>query len=167
MASKYSSFDIVSIINLEEVQNAVNQSMMEIRQRFDFKDSKSLISLDKKESSLILISDNEPKLRSVIEILEGKLVKRKVPLKGLDYGKTETAAGDTIRQVVIVQQGIPQIKAKEIVDFIKKLGIKKIQSQIQDDHLRVTGKSKDDLQEVISNLKENDFKIAMTFTNYR
>ena len=167
MASKYSSFDIVSIINLEEVQNAVNQSMMEIRQRFDFKDSKSLISLDKKESSLILISDNEPKLRSVIEILEGKLVKRKVPLKGLDYGKTETAAGDTIRQVVIVQQGIPQIKAKEIVDFIKKLGIKKIQSQIQDDHLRVTGKSKDDLQEVMSKLKENDFKIAMTFTNYR
>ena len=167
MTSKSSSFDIVSVINLEEVQNAVNQSMMEIRQRFDFKKSKSLITLDKKESQLTLISDNEPKLRSVIDILEGKLVKRKVPLKGLDYGKPETAGGDTIRQLVIIQQGIPQDKAREIVKFIKGLGIKKVQSQIQDDQLRVSGKSKDDLQEVMAKLKENDFKIAMTFMNYR
>ena len=102
MAFKSSSFDIVSIINLEEVQNAVNQSMMEIRQRFDFKSSKSSITLDKKESQLILISDNKPKLKSVIDILESKLVKRKVPLKGLEFGKAETAAGDNIRQTVTV-----------------------------------------------------------------
>ena len=167
MALKTSSFDIVAVINLEEVNNAVNQSMMEIRQRFDFKNSKSSITLDKKESQLILISENKPKLNSVIDILEGKLVKRKVPLKGLDYGKAETVAGDNIRQNIIIQQGIPKDKAREIVKFIKGLKIKKTQSQIQDNQLRVTGKSKDDLQKVMTKLKESDFKIAMTFTNFR
>ncbi|MFQ5673153.1 MAG: YajQ family cyclic di-GMP-binding protein [Nitrospinales bacterium] len=167
MTSKSFSFDIVSIIDLAEAQNAVNQAMMEIRQRFDFKNSKSSITLDKKENQLVLTSDNEPKLKSVVDILEGKLVKRKVPLKGLDYGKVEASAGDTVRQVVVIQQGIPQHKAREIAKFVKELGIKKIQSQIQDNQLRITGKSKDDLQAVITKLKEEDFKIAMTFTNYR
>jgi len=167
MASKSFSFDIVSVIDLAEVQNAVNQAMMEIRQRFDFKNSQSSISLDKKENRLVLVSDNEPKLKSVIDILEGKLIKRKVPLQGLDYGKVETSAGNTVRQVAAIQQGIPQDKAREIAKFTKELGIKKIQSQIQDDQLRITGKSKDDLQTVITKLKEEDFKIAMTFTNYR
>jgi len=167
MASKSFSFDIVSVIDLAEVHNAVNQAMMEIRQRFDFKNSQSSITLDQKENQMVLVSDNEPKLKSVVDILTGKLVKRKVPLNGLDYGKVEASAGNTVRQVVGIQQGIPQDKAREIAKFIKGLGIKKIQSQIQDEQLRVTGKSKDDLQTVITKLNEEDFKIAMSFTNYR
>ncbi|MFQ5717214.1 MAG: YajQ family cyclic di-GMP-binding protein [Nitrospinales bacterium] len=167
MASKSSSFDIVSTVDLAEMQNAVNQAMMEIRQRFDFKKSKSSIELDKGENQLILVSDNEPKLKSVIDILESKLVKRGVPLKGLDYGKVEAAAGDTVRQVAEIRQGISQDKGREIVKFIKGLGIKKVQGQIQDGQLRVTGKNRDDLQTVIAKLREKDFDIPMTFTNYR
>jgi uncharacterized protein YajQ (UPF0234 family) len=166
MSSKTCSFDIVCVTNMAEVQNAVNQATMEIRQRFDFKNSKSEIQLDPKANQLTLISDSEPKLRSVIDILEGKLVKRQVALKSLDFGKVEPAAGDTVRQVVKIQQGIPQEKAREIVKFIKGLGIK-VQSQIMDDQVRVSGKSKDDLQTAIGRLKQFDFGIAMTFANYR
>lgn len=164
--AKSCSFDIVSEVDLSEVRNAVNQSMMEIRQRFDFKNSKSSIELDEKEHCLLLVSDDELKLKSVVDILQGKLVKRKVPLKALDYGKVEAAAGDTVRQTVRLQQGIPQDKGKEIVKFIKGLKVK-VQSQVMDDQVRVTGKSKDDLQEVIAQLKAKDFGIAMSFTNYR
>lgn len=166
MASKQCSFDIVSETDLSEVENAVNQSMAEIRQRFDFKKSKSEINLEKKENKIILISDDEAKLNSVVDILQGKLVKRKVSLKALEYGKIETASGDTVRQTVKLQQGIPQEKGKEIVKFIKGLGIK-VQGQIMDDQLRVTGKNRDDLQAAIAKLKEKDFGVAMTFTNYR
>jgi len=166
MASKNSSFDIVSIIDLEEVQNAVNQAMAEIRQRFDFKGSKSEITLEKKENKITLLSDNESKLNSVIDILQSKLVKRKVSLKGLDYGKVEPASGDCVRQSILVQQGISQEKGKEIAKAIKGMGVK-VQSQIMDDLLRVSGKNKDDLQAVMAKLREKDFGIAMNFTNYR
>ncbi len=166
MASKQCSFDIVSETDLSEVENAVNQSMAEIRQRFDFKKSKSEITLEKKENKIILLSDDESKLNSVVDILQSKLVKRKISLKALDYGKIETASGDMVRQTVKLQQGIPQEKGKEIVKFIKGLGIK-VQGQIMDDQLRVTGKNRDDLQAAIAKLKEKDFGVAMTFTNYR
>ena len=160
------SFDIVSETNLEEVQNAVNQSMMEIRQRFDFKNSKSEITLDKGTNQLVLVSDDEPKMKSVIDILQGKLVKRKVALNALEYGKIELASGSNVRQTIIIQQGIPQDKGKEIVKFIKGLGVK-VQSQIMDTQVRVTGKKKDDLQSVMTSLKGKDFGIDMAFTNYR
>jgi cyclic-di-GMP-binding protein len=166
MASKSCSFDIVSVINLEEVQNAVNQSMSEIRQRFDFKGSKSEITLEKKENKLVILSDDDSKLKSVIDILQGKLIKRKVSLKALDYGKMESASGDMVRQSINIQQGISQDKGKEVAKAIKGMGVK-VQSQIMDDQLRVTGKNRDDLQTVIANLKEKDFGIAMDFTNYR
>jgi cyclic-di-GMP-binding protein len=166
MASKNSSFDIVSVIDLEEVQNAVNQAVAEIRQRFDFKGSKSEITLEKKENKITILSDNDSKLNSVIDILQSKLVKRKVSLKGLDYGKVEPATGECVRQSILIQQGISQDKGKEIAKAIKGMGIK-VQSQIMDDLLRVTGKNKDDLQEVMSKLKEKDFGVAMSFTNYR
>ncbi len=166
MASKNSSFDIVSVIDMEEVKNAVNQAMAEIGQRFDFKGSKSEITLDKKENKITILSDNDSKLNSVIDVLQGKLVKRKVSLKGLDYGKVEPATGDSVRQSILVQQGISQDKGKEITKAIKGMGLK-VQSQIMDDLLRVTGKNKDDLQEAMSRLKEKDFGVAMTFTNYR
>ena len=167
MASKSCSFDITSATNLAEVQNACNQSMLEIRQRFDFKGSKSQVEIDMKTAEVKIFSDDAHKLNSVIDILKGKLVKRKVSIKALEYGSIEAASGDTVRQSIKVQQGIPQEKGKEIVKHIKSMGLKKVQAQIMDDQLRVTGKDKDDLQSVIAGLKKKDFGIDMTFTNYR
>ncbi|QPJ64728.1 MAG: YajQ family cyclic di-GMP-binding protein [Candidatus Nitrohelix vancouverensis] len=166
MASN-SSFDIVSEVDLAEVQNAINQSMMEIRQRFDFKGSCSEINLDQKTQEIVMTSDDEFKMKSVLDILQGKLVKRNVSLKALEYGAVEAASGGTARQTIKLQQGIPQDKGKEIIKFIKGSGLKKVQAQIQDDQVRVTGKNKDDLQEAINLLKDKDFGIHMSFTNYR
>ena len=164
--AKNCSFDIVSNVDLQEVKNAVNQAMMEIRQRFDFKGSQSAITLDEKVPALNLVSDNEGKMKSVVDVLESKLIKRKVSLKALDYGTVEPAGGNTVRQAIQLQQGIPQEKGKEIVKVIK--GMKtKVQGQVMDDQVRVTGKNRDDLQAVIAELKEKDFGIAMSFTNYR
>lgn len=164
--AKSCSFDIVSEVNLAEVQNAVNQAAMEIRQRYDFKGSKSEIKLEEKESQLVLVSDDEYKLKSVIDVLQGKLVRREVSLKALDYGKVEQSGGNTVRQIIKLQNGIPQDKGKEIVKFLKTLGVK-VQGQIMDDQVRVSGKNRDDLQTVIAAVKEKDFDIAMNFTNYR
>ncbi|MFN3739109.1 MAG: YajQ family cyclic di-GMP-binding protein [Thermodesulfovibrionales bacterium] len=160
------SFDIVSVVDMQEVSNAVDQAMKEIGQRFDFKGSKSSISLNKKDSIITLISDDEQKLKSVIDILQSKLIKRGVPLKSLNYGKIEPASGNTVRQIVTIQQGVPQEKAKEIVKFIKDLKVK-VTAEIQKDQVRVKGKKIDDLQAIISKLKEKDFGIALQFTNYR
>lgn len=160
------SFDIVSTVNMQEVSNAVDQAMKEISQRFDFKGSKSSISLDKKESIITLISDDEQKLKSVIDILQSRLIKRGISLKALSYGKVEPAAGNTVRQVVKIQQGVSQEKAKEIVKFIKDLKLK-VNTEIQKDQIRVRAKKIDDLQTVISKIKEKDFGIPLQFTNYR
>jgi cyclic-di-GMP-binding protein len=167
MASKNSSFDITSETDLAEVQNACNQTMLEIRQRFDFKGSKSQVEIDMKTAEIKILADDAHKLKSVIDIIQGKLVKRKISIKALDYGNVESASGDTVRQSIKIQQGIPQEKGKEIVKHIKTLGLKKMQAQIMDDQVRVTGKDKDDLQSVIESLKQKDFGIDMTFTNYR
>ncbi|MCH7651346.1 MAG: YajQ family cyclic di-GMP-binding protein [Nitrospinae bacterium] len=164
--AKNCSFDIVSNVDLQEVKNAVNQAMMEIRQRFDFKGSQSAITLDEKVPALTLVSDDEHKMKSVVDVLETKLIKRKVSLKALDYGKVEAAGGNTVRQTIQLQQGIPQEKGKEIVKVIKGMKIK-VQGQVMDDQVRVSGKNRDDLQTVIAELKEKDFGIAMSFTNYR
>jgi uncharacterized protein YajQ (UPF0234 family) len=164
MAAKENTFDITSKIDLDEVSNAINQTMKEIGQRFDFKGSKSAIELEKND--IVLSSDDEYKLRSVVEILETRLVKRNVPLKGLTYGKVEPAAGGTVRQRVTLQQGIPTEKAREIVKFIKE-GKLKVQPSINGDFVRVAGKDRDVLQEVIAKLKTHDFGIDMQFTNYR
>ena len=167
MTSKNSSFDITSETDLAEVQNACNQTMLEIRQRFDFKGSKSQVEIDMKKAEIKILADDAHKLKSVIDIIQGKLVKRKISIKALDYGNVETASGNTVRQSIKIQQGIPQEKGKEIVKHIKTLGLKKMQAQIMDDQVRVTGKDKDDLQSVIASLKQKDFNIDMTFTNYR
>ena len=164
--AKNCSFDIVSNVDLQEVKNAVNQAMMEIRQRFDFKGSQSAITLDEKAPALNLVSDDNHKMKSVVDIMETKLIKRKVSLKALSYGKVEPAGGNTVRQTVQLQQGIPQEKGKEIVKVIKGMKIK-VQGQVMDDQVRVSGKNRDDLQTVIAELKEKDFGIAMSFTNYR
>ena len=160
------SFDIVSKIDLQEVKNAVDQAMKEIQQRFDFKGSKSDITLEEKEPQIVLVSDDPYKLKSVVDILQSRLVKRGVSLKALNLGKVEEALGGTVRQKIQLQQGISADKAKEISKGIRDSKFK-VQTQIQGDQLRITGKSKDELQTVINFLKEKDFGIAMQFTNYR
>jgi len=159
-------FDVVCNVDVQEVSNAVNQAMKEIEQRFDFKGSKSTIELDKGKAVITLISDDEIKLKSVIDILQSKLVKRGVSLKALNYGKVEQAAGSTVRQVLTLQQGIPQDKAKEMVKLIKDLKLK-VSAEIQKDQVRVRAKKIDDLQTIIAKLREKDFGIHLQFTNYR
>jgi len=163
--AQQNTFDIVSKIDHAEVVNAVNQALKEVLTRFDFKGSKSHIELEKQDA-IILTSDDEYKLKSLNDILQTKFVKRGVPLKGLTYGKIEQALGGTVRQRIALQQGIPQEKAKEIVKFIKDAKLK-VQSSIQGDMVRVTGRDRDTLQEVIAALRNQDFGIDMQFTNYR
>jgi cyclic-di-GMP-binding protein len=163
--AQQNTFDIVSQIDHSEVVNAVNQALKEVSTRFDFRGSKSDIELEGEEA-IVLKSDDEYRLKSLNEILQTKLVKRGVPLKGLTYGSVESALGGTVRQRITLQQGIPQEKAKEIVKFIKDTKLK-VQSSIQGDTVRVTGRDRDILQEVIAALRNHDFGIDMEFTNYR
>jgi uncharacterized protein YajQ (UPF0234 family) len=159
------SFDIVSKVDLQEVSNAIQQALKEIHQRFDLKDSKSNIELEGKDA-IILTSQDEYKLKAVTDILSTKLVKRGVPLKALNYEKIEPAAGSTVRQKVTMQQGVPTEKAREIVKTIKE-SKKKVQASIQGDFVRVSGKDRDTLQEIMAILRQKDFGIDMQFTNYR
>ncbi|HEX7707736.1 MAG TPA: YajQ family cyclic di-GMP-binding protein [Thermoanaerobaculia bacterium] len=159
-----SSFDIVSKTDMQEVTNAIQQAQKELAQRFDFKGSSSSIELSGEE--IVLISDDEGKLVSVKDILESKLVKRKVALKALDYGKLEAASMGTVRQKVKIVQGIESEKAKAIVKKIKDAKLK-VQASIQSDQVRVAGKNKDDLQRAIALIREGDFGIPLQFTNYR
>ena len=163
--AQQNTFDIVSEIDHAEVVNAVNQAMKEVHTRFDFKGSKSDIELEGQEA-IVLTSDDEYKLKSLNDILQTKLVKRSVPLKGLTYGRVESALGGTVRQRIALQQGIPQEKAKEIIKSIKDTKLK-VQSSIQGDAVRVAGRDRDTLQEVITALRDHDFGIDMQFTNYR
>ncbi|HLE08542.1 MAG TPA: YajQ family cyclic di-GMP-binding protein [Thermodesulfobacteriota bacterium] len=159
------SFDIVSKVDEQEVDNAVNQAIKEMSQRYDFKGSKSEIKWEKKEE-VTITADDDYKLKAVIDILQTKLAKRGVSLKSLEYGKVEDASGGLKRQVIKILQGIPQEKAKEISKFIKELKLK-VEAQIQADQIRVSGKKIDDLQEAIRSLREKDFKIALQFVNMR
>src|SRR5687767_10774069 len=162
--AQQNSFDIVSQLERAEIVNALDQTMKEVRQRFDFKGSKAEVVLEKEE--LILTAEDETRLRNMNDILQQKLVRRGVPLKALSYGKVEPAAGGTVRQHVAIQQGIPSDKAKEIVKFIKETKLK-VQAAIQGDVVRVTGRDRDILQEVIAQLKSKDFGINMQYSNYR
>ncbi|NBO63651.1 MAG: YajQ family cyclic di-GMP-binding protein [Acidobacteria bacterium] len=163
--AQQNTFDIVSNIDLAEVANAINQALKEVQTRFDFKGSQSGIELEGQEA-IVLTADDEYKLRSLNDILQSKFVKRGVPLKGLDYQKIEQALGGTVRQRVLLQQGIPTEKAKQIVKHIKDTKLK-VQASIQGDLIRVAGKDRDVLQEVITSLRQQDFEIDMQFTNYR
>ena len=160
------SFDVVSKIEMPEVMNAVQQAQKEIHQRFDLKDSKSNIELKEKDNKILLASSDEFKLRAVIDILQSKLVKRGVPLKGLAYGEIIPASGSTVKQEITMQQGIPIEKAREIVKTIKDSKLK-LQASIQGDFVRVAGKDRDTLQSAIKILRELDLGIDMQFTNYR
>ncbi len=158
------SFDVVSKIDMQEVSNAIQQALKEIHTRFDLKDSKSNIELEK--DAIVLHSADEYKLKAINDVLQAKLVKRSVPLKGLTYGAVEPAAGGTVKRRITMQQGIPIEKARDIVKTIKD-SKKKAQASIQGDLVRVSSKDRDTLQEIIALLKSKDFGIDMQFTNYR
>jgi uncharacterized protein YajQ (UPF0234 family) len=160
------SFDVVSKIEIPEVSNAIHQSLKEVEQRFDLKNSHSNIELNEKDSKIVLASQDEFKLKAVNDILTGKLVKRKVPLKGLVYGEIIPSAGSTVRQEITLQQGVPIEKAREIVKKIKDSKLK-VQASIQGDFVRVSSRDRDTLQQVIALLRGADFGIDMQFTNYR
>ena len=162
--AQQNSFDIVSQVDRAEVTNAIQQTIKEVRQRFDFKGSAATVALEKDE--LILSAEDETKLRNMNDIFQQKLVRRGVPLKALSYGNVDPAAGGTVRQHVQIQQGIPQEKAKEVVKFIKDSKAK-VQASIQGDVVRVSGKDRDTLQDIIAKLKAKDFGIDMQFSNYR
>jgi cyclic-di-GMP-binding protein len=159
-----SSFDIVCKIEMQEVTNALDQARREVETRYDLKGTRNEIALEK--TDIVVTTADEMKLKAVVDILQSKLHKRGVPLKALSYGKVESAAGSTFRQRIGLQQGIPMEKAREIVRLIKDTKLR-VQAAIQDEQVRVTGKSKDDLQKVIALVRERDLGIAVQFTNYR
>ena len=159
------SFDIVSKVDLQEVRNAIDQALKEVRQRFDLKDSHSEVNLEGSDS-IQLASANEYKLEAVKEILGQKLVKRGVSLKNLTYAKLEQGAGQSVRQKISLQQGIPAEKAKEIIRIVKD-SKKKVQASIQGDTVRIAGKDRDDLQAIIATLRGRDLGVDLQFTNYR
>jgi uncharacterized protein YajQ (UPF0234 family) len=161
------SFDITSNIDLQEVDNALNQARKEVAQRYDFKGAKASIDFDAKESKLVLAADDEFKVNALWEIVQTRLVRRNVPVRNLSRGTATPAANSTIRQEVALQQGIPGEKAKDIVKFLKDSKLKKVQASIQGDQLRVTSASKDELQEAMRLLREQDFGVALQFGNYR
>lgn len=162
--AKDCSFDIVSEVDMQEMDNAVNQAKKEISQRYDFKGSKAEMTLE--ADSVKLSAEDEYKINAMLDVLRGKMIKRSVPIKALDPGKMESAFGGTVRMTVKLQNGISKEKAKDVTAYIKDLKLK-VQAQIMDDKLRVTGAKRDDLQLVMQKLKEKDFGIDLQFINFR
>jgi cyclic-di-GMP-binding protein len=162
-----SSFDVTSPVDFQEVDNALNQSRKEVGQRYDFKGSKSDITLNATEKTLTLISDDEFKMNALWEIVQTRLVRRGVPIKNFKGGDSEAASGGTVRRVYTIQEGIPIEAARDIVKYLKDKKLKKVQASIQGDQVRVTSPSKDDLQEAIRALRDHDFGVALQFGNYR
>lgn len=163
MASE-SSFDVVSRVDRQELDNALNQTRKEIENRFDFKHSKTNIEVDEKK--ITLLSDDELKMRNVVDILQSKAVRRGIDIKAFDFGAVEPAAGGTVRQVVTLRSGIPKDQSRELLAHIKALKLK-VTAQYQDEQIRVSGKNKDDLQRVISALRSMEFELPLQFVNYR
>jgi cyclic-di-GMP-binding protein len=158
------SFDIVSKVDMQEADNAVNQTVKEIAQRYDFKGSKSQVTLE--TDTVKVLADDDFRLKAIIDILQSKCIKRGISPRALQYGKAESASGGMVRQIITIQQGISKEKGKELNGIIKESKLK-VQSQIQEDQVRVTGKNIDDLQEIIRLLKEKDMGIEMQFVNFR
>ena len=161
------SFDVSTGADLQEVDNAVNQATKEVAQRYDFKGSKCSIAFDRTKAILTLVADDDFRMKALYDVLHGKLVKRGVPVKNLDIGAIIPAGGDTVRREIKLTQGIPQEKAKAIVKAIKDRKFKKAQASIQGEEIRVQAPSKDELQEVITFLRAQDFGLELKFGNYR
>ncbi len=162
--AKNESFDITSTVDMQEVDNAINQTNKEIRQRFDFK--KSIAAASQEDGNIKIVGEDDFRIRSVVDILETKLIRREVAVKNLDFGKVTDASGGNVQQIVTIKQGIDKETAKKMVKDIKGLKLK-VQAQIMEDQIRVSGKKRDDLQEVISFLKTQDYNQELRFTNYR
>ena len=162
-----SSFDVTSTIDLQEVDNAINQARKEVAQRYDFKGSKAAIDFNRTENTLTLTADDTFKMEALWEVVQTRLVRRNVPVKNLKPGPVEPSANSTVRRVVTLQQGIPSEAARAIAKFIKDSKLRRVQATIQGDQLRISSASKDDLQEVMRLLREQDFDIALQFGNYR
>lgn len=161
------SFDVTSPIDFQEVDNALNQARKEVGQRYDFKGAKADIDLNATEKTLTLVTDDEMKMNALWEMVQTRLVRRNVPVRNFEVGKTEAAAGGTVKRVITIQEGIPTEAAKEIVKYLKDKKLRKVQASIQGDQVRVTSASKDDLQDAIKALREHDFGVALQFGNYR
>ncbi len=164
--AQQNSFDIVSRVDMQEVDNALNQSRKEIAQRYDFKDSKASIELRQKEHEIVLIADDDFRMKAVVDILQTRIVKRGIHLKALTFGSVEPAAGSLVRMVIKLQNGIENENARIIVKMIKEAKLK-VQAQIMDDQVRVSAKNKDDLQSIMGMLRQADLPFAMQFVNYR
>ena len=165
--AKNSTFDISSTVDLQEVDNAVNQALKEVSQRYDFKGATAEIEFSKKDGTLKLLAEDDYKLAALVEIIQGKLAKRGVPIRNLDYGEVEQAFGGKARQTITLVQEISTEKAKEIVKAIKAAGFKKVNAQIQEGEVRVSSPSIDELQAVIAMLKKEDFGIELSYGNFR
>ena len=161
------SFDVTSTVDIQEVDNALNQARKEVAQRYDFKGTKASIEFDVKASTLTLATDDAFKLNALWEIVQTRFVRRNVPVKNLTRGELQPSASNTVRQDIILQQGIPSDAARDIVKFLKERKLRKVQASIQGDQLRVTSGSKDELQDVMRLLGEQDFGVALQFGNYR
>jgi uncharacterized protein YajQ (UPF0234 family) len=161
------SFDVTSKVDLQEVDNAVNQARKEVGQRYDFKGSKAAIDFDRPEGTLTLTADDEFKLQALWEVLETRMVRRKVPLKNVKRGEIERGASDTVRRLITLQQGIPTEAGRDIAKFLKDRKLRKVQPAIQGDQLRISSPSRDELQSVMALLKEQDFGVELQFGNYR
>lgn len=164
--AQQNSFDIVSDVNMQEVDNALNQARKEVLTRYDFKDTKTTIEFNEKEKTVTVTSDDDFRLKAVIDILQNKFVKRGIHLKSLKYGDVEPAAGGMARQKITLQVGIDKENAKKLVQIIKETKLR-VQAQIMEDQVRVMGKDKDDLQTIIAKLRTEDFPLPLQFTNYR
>ncbi|HKV38926.1 MAG TPA: YajQ family cyclic di-GMP-binding protein [Blastocatellia bacterium] len=164
--AQQNTFDVVSKVEMGEVKNAIDQAMKEIRQRYDFKNTNSDIALDEKEFKIVLSTASDFTLRQMNDVLQQRIVRRGISLKALSYGNVEPAAKDSVRQTITLQQGIPTEKARDIVKFVKESKLK-VQASINGDFVRISGKDRDTLQQVIAALKEHDFGIDMQYTNYR
>ena len=162
-----SSFDVTSVVDFQEVDNALNQARKEVAQRYDFKGTKTEIALNQNDKTLTLVTNDEFKMNALWDIVVTRLVRRSVPTKNFKTGASEPAAGGTVRRVISIQQGIPTDTARDIVKFLKEKKLRKVQAAIQADQLRVSSPSKDELQEVMRLLREQDFGIALQFGNYR
>lgn len=165
--AQLNSFDITSTVDLQEVDNALNQARKEIGQRYDFKGARADIDFDRGEHTITLVADDSFKLQAIWEIIQSRLVRRQVPVKNLKPGDVETVGGGAARQVISLQQGIPSEAARDIVKFLKDRKLKRVQAAIQADQIRVSSASKDDLQEAMRLLRDQDFGIALQFGNYR
>ncbi|MCX6551490.1 MAG: YajQ family cyclic di-GMP-binding protein [Acidobacteria bacterium] len=161
------SFDVTSTVDLQEVDNALNQARKEVVQRYDFKGSKADIEFSRQENTITLVADDEFKMQALWEIVQGRMVKRQVPVKNLTLGEITRGANDTVRRVITLQQGISSDASRAIVKFIKDRKLKKVQAAIQADQLRISSPSRDELQGVMQLLREQDFGIALQFGNYR